>query len=87
MQVKIKLSHHSISDGNVSSDKQLVFVMDPPRDEDADGGGGKKRKKKGKKDVLTAKNFGAKISPDKMKATNRFKIGWRLRFPGENYSF
>ena len=76
----MKLTHHTISDGPVvTSEKPLVFVLDPVKEDAPEGG--KKKKKKGKKnDGPTAKNFGAKLSVDKIKNSARFTIGWRVRF-------
>lgn len=55
--------------------------MDPPKDDD--GEGGKKKKKKQKRsEGPNAKNFGARLSVDKMKGANKFIIGWRLRLLG-----
>lgn len=80
-QVKLKLSHHSLTDNSVSCNKPLVFVMDPSKDPDAEG---KKRKKKKKADGPTAKNFGSKLCTEKVKSSNRIVVGWRLRFPVKN---
>ena len=81
-QVKIKVSHHTLADGAISSDKALVFVLDPPKDPDAQAGKRKRGSKNAKKDGPTAKNFGARVNPVKMKATPKFTIGWRVRFLG-----
>lgn len=46
-------------------------------------GWSKKKEKKDKKESkhgISAKNFGAYLSMDKIKGTNRFHIGWRVRF-------
>ncbi|CAL1142471.1 unnamed protein product [Cladocopium goreaui] len=81
LEVKVKLSHHSIADGPViTAEKPLVFVMDPPKEDAPDG---KKKKRKHKKpDGPTFKNFGARLCVNKMKSCPRFIIGWRMSFPG-----
>ena len=82
-KVKVKLTHHSITDAlAVTSEKALVFVMDPPKDDAPDGKKSKKKKKGGKSEGPTAKNFGAKLSIDKLKSSSRFIIGWRMRLLG-----
>lgn len=84
-QVKVTLSHHSIADGpKITAEKPLVFVLDPLKDMDAPEAEGKKRKKKSKKGKAepTAKNFGARLSVDKMKSSARFIVGWRMRLLG-----
>ena len=83
-QVKVKLSHHPVTDGNISSEKPLIFLMDPAKDDEA-GESGKKKRKKSKKahDGPSAKNFGAKLSMDKIKASQKIIIGWRVRLLGK----
>ena len=82
-KVKLGLSHHSISDGAVQQDKQLVFVLDNRSSEEEP----KKRKRgakgnkgnKGNKGGPTFKNFGAYVQPTKIKGCSKLEIGWRIR--------
>ena len=83
-QVKVNLSHHSVTNGNISSEKPLICLMDPAKDDEA-GESSKKKRKKSKKahDAPSAKNFGAKLSMDKIKASPKIVIGWRVRLLGK----
>ena len=79
-QVKIGVSHHTLADGNVQSDKQLVFVLDHRSLEEGET---KKRKKNAdgtkRKNGPSFKNFGAYLQPSKIKASSKLIIGWRAR--------
>lgn len=89
LQVGVKVSHHTMTanDPNPKPEKALVFVLDEVKDEpDAQGPGkdGKSRKRKRKSDKNggfqpTAKNFGSRISINKVKSASKFVIGWRCR--------
>ena len=81
-QMKIKVAYHTMDGNNFTSTKSLAFVLDAVKDDDPGTESGKKKKKKDKKENkngVTHKNFGAGLSMDKMKGTNRFHIGWRVR--------
>ena len=66
----------------LSLNKPLAFVLDALKDDapEAPKKKRKKDKKEKKESTVTSKNFGQWISMDKMKGTNRFHIGWRVRF-------
>lgn len=73
-EVKLALSHHHISDaGEITPEKPLIFVLDPPDD------GEKKKKKKKKEKGPTLVSFGAKLSVSKLKGAGKLMIGWRMR--------
>ncbi len=82
--MKIKVAYHTVDGDTFTSSKPLPFVMDAIKDDDAPAPDEpKKKKKKDKKEKkhgISAKNFGSYLSMDKIKGTNRFHIGWRLRF-------
>ena len=79
-QVKLGASHHVIVDGNVTQDKQLVFVLDH-RDQGEGEEKEKKKRKRGekKKDGPSFKNFGAYVQPAKIKTSQKILVGWRAR--------
>ena len=80
--MKLAISHHTIhSFDKIESDKPLVFVMDPPKPEPAEGEKpkGKKRKSAGNSRTLQAKSFGSVLNIAKIKKANRLVIGWRMR--------
>ena len=57
----------------------MVFVLDPPKQQEKD-----KKDKKGKKKKsggLNPRNFGSIIDISKLKGARHFVIGWRARFP------
>ena len=87
-EVKVKMSHHSVdqSQATVSPSKELVFVMDVPKEPKAS----KKDKKGGKaakdKDVTT-KNFGVHVSIPKMKNSENFIVSWRCRLDSQGDGF
>ena len=79
-QVKLGVSHHSLVDDNIQSEKQLVFVLDN-RNVD-DGEEKPKKRKKGEpkeKKGPNFKNFGFYIQPSKIKGSAKLLIGWRAR--------
>jgi len=82
--MKIKVAYHTVDGNTFTSSKPLAFVLDAIKDDDPPAQDGhKKKKKKEKKEskhAISAKNFGAYLSMDKIKGTNRFNIGWRMRF-------
>ena len=75
------ISHHSLNQerDQVTSEKPLVFVLEPPKqDDEADSG--KKRKKKNKdKAMVTANSFGNGLSISKFKGNSTFITGFRCR--------
>ena len=77
-KVKLGASHHSLVDGAITSEKQLVFVLDH---READDGEEKKKRKRGekKKDGPSFKNFGAYVQPTKIKGSQKLLVGWRAR--------
>lgn len=81
LQVKVSISHHTLADNNTSltNDKTLIFVLDPPKDDEEKK---KKRRKKHDNSGVNSKNFGSRLSIDKMKSSIRFVIGWRVRLLG-----
>lgn len=82
-EVKLAISHHSLNAerDQLTSEKPLVFVLDPPKD-DEDGGDGKKAKKAKKrknKQTVTPNSFGSGLCINKFKASTTFVIGYRCR--------
>jgi hypothetical protein len=75
--VKLGVSHHTLIDGNVQLEKQLVFVMDAKTLDEPET---KKRKKAEKsKSGPNFKNFGAYLQCAKVKSSSKLTIGWRAR--------
>ena len=82
-QVKLSISHHSLNANHdeVTSEKQLVFVVEPPKDDDQEGAGAKRKKKKNKdKSSVTMNSFGNGLCINKFKGNENFVIGFRCRW-------
>ena len=87
LQVGVKISHHTMTadDPNPKPEKALVFVLDEVKDEpegQGKDGKSKKRKRKAEKNAgfqPTVKNFGSRVSINKIKSASKFVIGWRCR--------
>lgn len=81
VEVKLAVTHHSISASNDSfqleSQKPLTFCLDEPKQ--PSGKKTKKRKKGGS--GFNAKNFGSIVDISTLKNANRIMIGWRARCP------
>lgn len=79
-QVKLGISHHTMVDDNIQSEKQLVFVLDN-RNLDEGEEKPKKRKKGDPKEKKgpNFKNFGCYIQPNKIKGSAKLLVGWRAR--------
>ena len=78
-QVKLAITHHSISETEmIERQKALCFLMDPPKDREANG---KPSKKKAKKNAgaMTPNSFGSVVDIPKLKNCSRLLIGWRVR--------
>ena len=62
--------------------KDIVFVMDAPKeDEKVKGKKAKNKNGDGSKTSLSIKNFGARVDISKLKsATSNFELCWRCRF-------
>lgn len=85
-KVKLSVGHHSLVDGNLTSEKPLAFVLDNRKNPDDDEEGSKTKKRKKDKDTanrkgnaVTYKNFGAFVQTSKLKASTKLLIGWRVR--------
>jgi len=85
-QVKIEISHHQLSDnGELTSVKPLVFLVDEPPTGNQGAGDVKKEKKRGKKKkpagppVPTSKNFGGHLQISKVKNAQILVLAWRCR--------
>ena len=80
-QVKLNISHHSLngSHDEVTSEKQLVFVVEPPKDDEQEGTGKRKKKSKDKSSV-TMTSFGNGLCISKFKGNENFVIGFRCRW-------
>ena len=78
VQVNVNVTHHTLNDNGITTEKPLIFILDEVKSDEE-----KKGRKKRKKDTgPTHKNFGAKLSVDKMKGTDRFVVAWRMRLLG-----
>ena len=82
--MKLALSHHLLNDARdqVSSEKPLVFVMEPPEqddDDDDETGKRKKKKKKVKQGNCNMNSFGNGLSVNKFKGNSKFIIAFRCR--------
>ncbi len=76
-KVKVELSHHKKMEDGLDFDaaKKLVFVLD-----DVKTSNNGKKQKKDKSSSLTAKNFGAYIDVNKVKANpTTLALAWRCR--------
>ncbi|CAL1131960.1 unnamed protein product [Cladocopium goreaui] len=83
-EVGMRISHHTMTaeDPNPKPEKALVFVLDEVKDEpegQGQDGKSKKRKRKSAGFQPTAKNFGSRISINKVKSASKIVIGWRCR--------
>lgn len=80
-QVKLALTHHSLNtvEGTISTDKDLVFLLDGKKSLDEPD----RKKRKGGKNPdstkCTVKNFGAMVDISKLKNIKRLIVGWRVR--------
>lgn len=89
-EVKLAISHHSMNAAHdeISVDKPLVFVVEPPKDTEDDETQKKKKKKKNKqsKPAVNMNTFGNGLSISKFKTNTHFTIGFRCRLDaaGEN---
>ena len=82
-KVKLAISHHSMNAAHdeISVDKPLVFVVEPPKDPTADDETQKRKKKKSKqsKPAVNMNTFGNGLSISKFKTNTHFTIGFRCR--------
>ena len=79
-QVNVQITHHTLNGDDLSSEKQLVFVLDDVKEPKEP-----KKRKKGKTNKSpgpTFKNFGSFIDVDKLKQCAKFTVGWRCRLHG-----
>ena len=78
-KVKLGISHHSLNaaQDEVTLEKQLAFVVEPPKDEEEQEG--KKKKKKKNKSTVTMNTFGNGLCINKFKTVSSFVIGFRCR--------
>lgn len=77
LKVKIELSHHNRdSDGSLTLDKALVFILDEFDDGQTEG----KKSKKNKKNAISNKNFGAFLSISALKSAENLLLVWRCRW-------
>ena len=84
--MKIEISHHQVGDnGEVTSVKPLVFLVDEPPTGNQGAGEVKKEKKRGKKKKTagppapTSKNFGGYLEICKVKNAQILLLAWRCR--------
>ena len=89
-EVKVKISHHTVdqSQATVSPSKELVFVMDVPKEpkatkKDKKSGSGKNAKDKD----ITAKSFGSYLSIPKFKNSENLTVSWRCRLDSQGDGF
>lgn len=76
LEVKIELSHHNRdSDGSLTLDKALVFILDESDDGQTEG-----KKSKKKKNTISTKNFGAFLSISALKSAENLLLVWRCRW-------
>ncbi|CAL1126565.1 unnamed protein product [Cladocopium goreaui] len=80
-EVKLGVSHHTLEENAVRSDKPLVFVLDNRKDPEEEEKN--KKRKRGEKNKgsggPTFKNFGAYVQTIKIKGSSKISIGWRVR--------
>ena len=79
-EVKLAISHHSMNAAHdeISVDKPLVFVVEPPKDTEDDETQ-KKKKNKQSKPAVNMNTFGNGLSISKFKTNTHFTIGFRCR--------
>jgi len=86
--VKLGVSHHTLEENAVRSDKPLVFVLDNRKDPEEEEKN--KKRKRGEKNKgsggPTFKNFGAYVQTIKIKGSSKISIGWRVRHIFEKYN-
>eukprot|EP00438_Fugacium_kawagutii_P011632 Skav222046 [mRNA] locus=scaffold1020:324341:331943:+ [translate_table: standard] len=78
--VKLAISHHSLAERDqLTSEKPLVFILDPFKDDEdaAESKKGKKSKKKKSKSTMTLNSFGSGLRINKFKASTTFVTGYR----------
>ena len=84
IKVKLRISHHTMkkSECSLTQSKELVFVLDAPKEEERPK---KKQKKNTNGDTagVTVKNFGASLQIPKVKTSNLISIGWRCRLDSQ----
>ena len=76
------MSHHSLEESAVRSDKPLVFVLDNRKDQEEEDKNRKRKrgeKNKGAGSGPTFKNFGCYVQTTKIKGSSKISIGWRMR--------
>lgn len=82
-KVKLAVSHHSMNAAHdeITVDKPLVFVVEPPKDVTQEDETQKKQKKKNKqsKPAVNMNTFGNGLSISKFKTNTHFTIGFRCR--------
>lgn len=81
-KVKLGISHHSLNAARdqITLEKALVFVVEPPKHDDGEDGGKKKKKKQ--KSTVTMNSFGNGLSINKFKCASTFVVGFRCRLDG-----
>eukprot|EP00438_Fugacium_kawagutii_P008987 Skav223739 [mRNA] locus=scaffold2572:167090:171101:+ [translate_table: standard] len=77
--VKIQISHHALEGTDVSSSKEIVFIMDEPKRDDEPKKGRKKKNNGDAKPPLSIKNFGVHVQVSKLKDVSTLKLCWRCR--------
>ena len=77
--MKIGVSHHSINAAHdqLTLEKPLVFIAEPPKGVEDDGK--RKRKEKAKKDGVSANSFGGYLNFSKFKGNQNFLVDFRCR--------
>lgn len=87
-KVKLTVSHHTLADNSVRSEKPLVFVMDNKRPEDEEKGTKKRKRGENKsKPGPNFKNFGSCLQTTKIKGSSKLVIGWRARCANQFWLF
>ena len=83
-KVKLGISHHSLNAARdqITMEKALVFVVEPPKNDDGEDGEKKKKKKKKNKSTVTMNSFGNGLSINKFKGISTFVVGFRCRLDG-----
>lgn len=75
----IQVSHHSFKDSKLTSVKELVFVMDDPKNDDEKPSKKSKAKGKDSKPSVSIKNFGAHVDIGNIKQCSHLQPAWRCR--------
>lgn len=82
-EVKVGITHHSLSSEKIEQEKPLAFCMDAVKVEQPPK---KKRKSNAAAGSMTSKNFGSVLDIPKLKRANRILIVWRVRRSGYQQS-